>query len=639
MRSLLIIVCCLLHLSHKAQPTLSCKSPDDLRLEEQHRFGQRLLKTQSNAGINIDVNYHRLILKVDPTQYGISGNVTTIFTHLDSTNQVSFDFSSNMLVDSVRYKGSTVIFDHTGNILNIFFPSKALIGSIDSLQVFFQGLPANIGFGSFSYSNRNGDPLLWSLSEPYGAKEWWPCKESLKDKIDSVDLLISCPDGFRVASNGLLVDTSNVFNGFREFHWKHRYPIDYYLIGIAVGPYHLFEDKIPLSQNDSVLLQDFVLDEFLPDRSAITAQTKDLLQLFDSLLGPYPFKAEKYGHAICDFNGGMEHQTMSFMKHFDFNLTAHELAHHWFGNKITCGTWKDLWLNEGFASYCEILANEFLSSKTAANYRKSWIFCPPRDSYYAVYVDDTTDVRRLFNIGTYGKGAVILNMLRLKIGDGAFFRAIRNYLADPKLAYSTATSPDFIAHINAVAPFDCDPYFNRWLYGVGHPKYLINSHSTEDSITLEIQQELKNGASDYFELVIPIQFSGKDSTYVVYLEHQGATQRYTLPTPEKILAITFDPYHDLLAESEINLVVGHEEVNKRSTWEVYPNPFDDAITISNLAGSSSSYFLKDLSGKTIASGNITGIDFVLVTSNLPSSLYLLTLENFQSTQTLLLRKQ
>ena len=150
--------------------------------------------------------------------------------------------------------------------------------------------------------------------------------------------------------------------------WQHRYPIATYLVAIAVTNYSMYTQYAPLVGRSKPLpVVNYVFPQFRTDAERETRDVLPMIRLFDSLFVPYPFEKEKYGHAQFTWGGGMEHQTMSFMVNFSYDLMAHELAHQWFGDMVTCGTWQDLWLNEGFATYLTVMTTEYLKSKEEAN--------------------------------------------------------------------------------------------------------------------------------------------------------------------------------------------------------------------------------------------------------------------------------
>ena len=207
---------------------------------------------------------------------------------------------------------------------------------------------------------------MWSLSEPYGSRDWWPCKNGLDDKADSIDVFITNPIAYKAASNGILQSETPVSGGTKLLtHWKHRYPIATYLICFAVTNYSVFNRSVNLSTG-VLPMQTFCYPEDSTSFSNGTINTLNAMQLFDTLFYlPYPFMNEKYGHVQFGWGGGMEHQTSTFVVSIDESLCAHELAHQWFGDKITCGSWKDIWLNEGFATH---LASMYMENKYPANY-------------------------------------------------------------------------------------------------------------------------------------------------------------------------------------------------------------------------------------------------------------------------------
>jgi len=304
------------------------------------------------ASANYNVTYYRCYWKIDPAVSAISGSVAMYFKALGNLDSLQMDISISMTIDSVMFHGAKINFlQQTGDVLGIKFPASIPVTATDSLTVYYHGFPAARGLGSF----RNGThrtartPVVWTLSEPYGAKDWWPCKQTLDDKADSIDIYVEVPPSNKAASNGLLKQVY-VQGANTVYHWKHKYPIATYLVCTAVTNYTEFTDTANLqSGNVPVLYYTY------PEDSAMARQTDaqllTVMHYFDSLFIPYPFKAEKYGHAQFGWGGGMEHQTMTFVGGYIIELLAHELSHHWFGDHVTCGAWTEIWLNEGFATW------------------------------------------------------------------------------------------------------------------------------------------------------------------------------------------------------------------------------------------------------------------------------------------------
>lgn len=285
--------------------------------------------------VNYDINYHRLYWNVNPAVAQIAGEVTTHFTANTDMDEIVFDLADNMTVSAVKQRGEDLAFSQNNkDELIIKFPTTLNAKKLDSVTVSYSGNPVSSGFGSFEISTHGSNvPVLWTLSEPYGAKGWWPCKQDLIDKIDSVDIYVQHPSQYKAASNGLLISEKPWLFGNTITHWRHKHPIPAYLIAIAVTNYSVYKDNPKGLDFDIV---NYVYPEDLSETRAKTAVTTDIMLLFNELFEMYPFADEKYGHAQFGWGGGMEHTTMSFMGSWRRFLIAHELAHQWFGNKVTC---------------------------------------------------------------------------------------------------------------------------------------------------------------------------------------------------------------------------------------------------------------------------------------------------------------
>lgn len=408
-----------------------------------------------------DLIYQRMEWEVDPAFKYIRGKITSFFVSQQANlAEIEFDLHDEMIVDSVIQKGNPVNFRRNENKINIQLNEGISEGQTDSLSVYYQGEPPATGFGSFTTGTHNKTPVLWTLSEPYGAMEWWPCKQSLADKIDSIDIIVTTPEFYRTASNGILV-SETVLDGKRTIHWKHRYPIATYLVGIAVTNYESYSDFLELDDGRRIEILNFVYPENLENARERTPVTVEVMELFNRLIGEYPFADEKYGHAQFGWGGGMEHQTMSFMFNFGFELIAHELAHQWFGNYITLASWQHIWLNEGFATYLTGLAYEqYKDGFYWYDWRRLTVQRITSLPGGSVFVPDTTNVSRIFNGRlSYSKGAYILHMLRWILGDPDFFKALQNYYNDPKSANGFARHEQVMAHFEATGDTSLTEFF------------------------------------------------------------------------------------------------------------------------------------------------------------------------------------
>ena len=559
---------------------------DNIVKTEQNRHRQLLRSDMygfgSNAqeqSSNYNVHYYRLELNVDPAVRYISGSVTTYFSSVENDlSVVAFDVSDSLVVSSVQYHGgATLGFSQFDNVLTIALPTTLNSGQLDSVTIMYSGVPFDSGFGSFVQSTHNDVPIIWTLSEPYGASDWWVCKQSLEDKADSIDVIVTTPAAYRVASNGVLV--SEVTNGQNiTAHWQHRYPIATYLVAFAVTNYAVYTEQVGFLGGYELPVVNYVYPENLSNAQLFTPMLANMLRLYDSLTIPYPFLDEKYGHAQFGWGGGMEHQTMGFMTNFSFDLMAHELAHQWFGDKVTCGSWQDIWLNEGFATYFNALCYQYIEGQQQywTGWSKGTIANVVSQPNGAVFVDDTTNINRLFSGRlTYRKGALLLHMLRWKLGDEAFFGALRNYLNAPETAYNFARTDNLKHHLEMASGQDLTQFFDQWLYGQGHPSYQIYwQQAANNDLSLTVNQTQSDASVSFFAMPLPIRFWGNGADTTVVVEHLFSGQTFGISLPFAVDSLQFDPQSWILCSNNTltNGAVGIENETTEAVFKVYPNP-------------------------------------------------------------------
>ncbi|MBT8270831.1 MAG: T9SS type A sorting domain-containing protein [Bacteroidia bacterium] len=586
MKPLLTLLLLALYFSGIAQNDWSV----DALAESEMKSAERLIDFRANANTgNYDLRYHRLELDLDPNINFISGDVTSYFVAKENLSQLVFDLDDNLTVSQVTRDGQPLTFtQNTDDELVITLPAVINQGTLDSLTVSYSGAPVSSGFGSFEQTTHNGDPIIWTLSEPYGAKSWWPCKQDLIDKVDSLDVIISTPqfnptsEEYVAVSNG--VEQSQVINGAtKTTHYKHRFPIPAYLIAIAVTNYDVFTQQVPNAGNPFDIVN-YVFPESMTEAQQGTPVTLDIMDLFINLFEPYPYAEEKYGHAEFTRSGGMEHTTVSFMGNYSRNLIAHELAHQWFGDKITCGSWKDIWLNEGFATYLSGLVVEALDSNADFSdwkmFRVEQITSEPDGQVYLTD-QDTTSVSRIFNGRlSYSKGAMVLHMLRKKLGDPDFYQGIQDYLAHPDLAFGYAKTEDFIPIMEAAGGQDLTEFFNDWIYDEGHPSFSVGWEMLNASqLRVVLSQSQSHPSVSFFEIGVPLRLLGSGGqTMDVVLDHSTDDEEFILNIPFVVDEIIFDPEYDIISANN-TVTLGLDEFALTKDLKLVPNPANSLVNV------------------------------------------------------------
>jgi aminopeptidase N len=619
---LLFFVSATLLLRATAQNKNVSISAFDIPAMEQKAHEGIFRSVKSGAANTYDLKYHRCVWTVDPAVRYIEGSITSYFKPTTpGFDKMQFDLDSAFVIDSIKYHSSVLTYtlSNTG-ILEIDLPSVLPVNTLDSITVTYHGIPGDTGFGSFNQSTHNGTPIIWTLSEPFGAKDWWPCKQDLDDKIDSLDVIVTTTPGNRVASNGLLL--SETVSGINKvYHWKTKHLIAAYLIAIAVTNYSSYSDFVPL-ENDSIEVLNYVYPENLSLAQSQTPDIINIIKFYDSLTITYPFADEKYGHAQFGWGGGMEHQTMSFVTNFTHALIAHECAHQWFGDHVTCGSWQDIWLHEGFATYFEGLTEERFFPETWLDWKQSKITNITSKPNGSVHCDDTTSVERIFDGRlSYNKASYLLHMLRWKLGDSLFFLSLKNYLNDPSLAGGYARTTDLQSHMETTSGQNLTNFFNQWFYGQGYPSYQLSWGQKGSAVSLTVEQSQSDPSVSFFEMPLPVKFIGEYRDTTIVIDHTFSGQNFALNVNFAVTTVVFDPESWILSSG--NLVIAEQQ----NDILVYPNPSADdvSITIQFKDKDEISFEIFNVEGKKISSEKETvdpGIYTKLIeTANLSAGVY------------------
>lgn len=532
--------------------------------------------------LNYDITYQKLEFTVNPAIYFINGKVTTTFKALSPMSTVIFDLNNDLTVSSVKQNNLPVAFSQSAEELQITLQNILPTGNSAIVEITYSGAPSQDD-DAFVTSTHSGSPILWTLSEPYGARDWWPCKQDMNDKTDSIDIYITAPSQYVSVANG--IEISNVINsnGTKTTHFSHGYPIPAYLVAIAVSNYQIFTQTAGTAPHTFPIVNYLYPEGFAANKLKVAA-TLPIMNLYESLFETYPFSNEKYGHAQFGWGGGMEHTTVSFMVNFDRDLIAHELGHQWFGDKITCSTWNDIWLNEGFASYLSGLVIEHLDGVIQFRiWKNSLISNITSQTNGSLYVPESqiSDVNRIFSSRlTYDKGAMVVNMLRFKLGDTNFFQGMKNYLADTNLAYKYAQTSDLKYHLETASGLSLTEFFNDWVYGQGYPSYQVQVQNlANNQIKITVNQTQSDPSVSFYEMPLPVRLLGTNGQVVnLVLDNISNNQVFIQNVPFTVTSIVFDPDKQIISKNN-QVTLSNDKVELQNAMRLYPNPTSSILNL------------------------------------------------------------
>jgi aminopeptidase N len=597
-------------------------------------FNLRNIKSESESSEKAEPMYNQLMDNYDVKFYKIdlrAGNKTTslrgsvlITASVEAAELDTFviELNNDYTIDSVMIDGLSLPYRFLGDEIKIVLPSSLPFGTSFTAVIYYHGTLSNDIQGIFSGISHDADyKITYTLSEPLYAKDWFPCKQVLTDKADSVYVFVTTDSALKVGSNGLLTDVVNLGDGKVRHEWKSRYPIAYYLISMTIGDFYEYNIYAhPEGLDDSILIQNYLYDKSVLKYSKMEIDTTaDLIEAFSAMFGMYPFKDEKYGHCMAPIGGGMEHQTMTTIYGFDFNVVAHELAHMWFGDYVTCSTWQDIWINEGFATYCALLAEEYLSGVfpvgKMASYHTTVYGSDPEGSIFIpgseLEIDFSDEIAvyllssRIFDWGlSYVKGACILHMLRYELNnDELFFQVLRTFLEEYR--NGNATGLDFKSVLENETGKDFTGFFDLWYFGAGFPRYTISWNQINDTVYVESVQGNSIAGSPFLKMNYDIQLRYGENDTVFRLEQTQQTQQFRLLCKHPVDYVSIDPFNWLLVQTESMThidIFGNAEAYSPNRFKVYPNPFNDVlhIDVDNLS-ESATVNLYDLMGCLIFS--------------------------------------
>ncbi|MBI2416614.1 MAG: M1 family metallopeptidase [Ignavibacteriales bacterium] len=493
-----------------------------------------------------DVLHYDIRISVLPDEKLLVGDVTVTGVMVTGCDSLVFNLYDNMVLDSLLLNGKVIGYNRDETHIIV----KSLpfaIGDTLYLQAFYKGTPKRLGFASFVFGEIYKTPLVHSLNEPQFASTWLFSEDSPFDKA-TMDIYLTADSSLTCVSNGSLVGIKNT-GSMKETHWKSEYQIATYLICLYVSRYEYFEDSYTGLDGAVMPIKYYVLARHLEAAKKDFKNHPRMLQVFASLFGEYPFIKEKYGVAEFLWQGGaMEHQTITGVgtvmingNNYFEDIYIHELAHHWWGNSVTIKNWNDIWLNEGFASYSEILYLEKVKGHEAvqqkltefSEYRQgSTLYAPSED---------------LFSSIVYHKGAYVLHMLRQEIGDTLFLTVLREYYK--KYAYRYASTEDFKNVCEKISGRNLKRFFDQWVYkGTETPKleYTWNTKTNKESSEVIFNIVQAHESRLPYEFTLDVMFEYDSDSFIKTFRISELSHTFTIPVSKRPNALVLDPERKLL---------------------------------------------------------------------------------------------
>ena len=549
---------------------------------------------------DFDQFYYNLSFHVTTSPQNLEATVTGHFrSNVNGLSMIKLNFDSREDVgvwQNFSVTGNVSSWTHSNWVLRIQLDQTYNVGDTFSVTVHYSGVPRSSGLMGFSFTtNQYGDPVVSTLSEPYAAQTWWPCKDDPSDKLDSAKIHITVPNNMIAASNGILDSVVTNGDGTRTYHWRETHPITTYLISLAISNYATFSDSFQYGAGQTMPIDYFVYPQELTTAQVAFQKLPQMLQVFSNLYGLYPYVDEKYGHAEFEWGGAMEHQTCTSIGAVSINwetVYAHELSHQWFGDLITCYDWPNIWMNEGFATYSEALWLEAEYGTYAyfdkMNYMLSGISSWALDPIYRYTIDDPGYI---FSWTVYAKGAWVLHMLRHLVGDAQFFTIMHDYPTDPAFMNGTVTTEQFRDFCEAKTGMDLDWYFQQWIYEPGYPKYQWGwdkyQNNGQNYLYVKIKQETwqVNGTPvPVFKMPLDIAIQFTDGTRdTITVWDSLMVQDFHIPVAGVPAMVQLDPLNWVLKEATIVPVTsihpGFTLTDGYMLYQNYPNPFNNTTQI------------------------------------------------------------
>lgn len=569
---------------------------------------------QNNIMNRYDIKYLKLDFAAEPASKFIDGSCMYTVVAKQPLDTFAIEFKQTMTLDSVFVNNAKQNFTRSNDHIYIAFANAVSAGTQLNVKFYYKGIPAN---GMISgVDNSIGLSYTGPVSESFQAREWFPAKQLLNDKIDSADIWVTTTAPNIVGSNGLLKQVVDLANNKKQYRWHTNYPMSYYMPFFGVGNYLDYRNyaKPVAITGDSILIQHLIANNqsYFNSQKAALDETPHYVEKMSELFGLYHFYKEKYGHVQVRIGGGMEHQTMSTMHNFDDELVPHELGHQWFGDNVTCATWSDIWLNEGFAAYCQYLMREFSPSTFFTNTAFSHmgevhfnVLAQPGGSVYVPAADAYNEGRIFDPRLSYNKGSATIHNLRFEMqSDTLFFNTLKEYQRRFKDSFATTT--DFKTVAEQVSGKNFTNFFDQRIYGQGYPTYNISyTKDGNDSLMFTVSQTTSMPAiTPFFSGLLELKITSAQGDTIIKINNTTNNQQYKIKYEKTPTGFQVDPNNWVLNKvgdivTSINTITAAQ-----AGVSIFPNPASSFVKLKLPANTYHTLQIADVQGRIVESRNI-----------------------------------
>ena len=540
-----------------------------------------------------DVLHYDVYIAFDEVTRQVEGRVVIEALSLsDTLRRVDINADQALDILSVEQSGhGPAAFTRAGDVVTIDLVSPAASGETAAVEITYDGFPNQAYYTGLFFTDSGSITRIHSLSEPWQARTWWPCKDYPDDKA-TFDMELAVRDPLFAASNGNYVgerDTTHWGGPFTVYSWDENYPMPPYLFSVSAAEYVLLTEDWLYSLIDTMTITNYVYPDLVDEALVDLDIQVPALFFFSQKYGMYPFVEEKYGVALAPIGGGMEHQTLCTYGHpfirgdhsYDW-LYIHELAHQWFGDATTCEDWTHIWINEGWASYSEALWAEHEGGEAALrDYMTGPLYEPDRWLGPILRSPDEDDPWYYFNSVVYSKAAWVLHMARRILGDAAFFGAARDLLTDPAHLYGNANTDDMVAAFENSYGSDLSWFFDPWLTRTDLPHYEWSWNAFESvdgrpMLSIQVSQL----TAEPYDMPVDFEVITHLSRTTTVLRVDEPVESFLVETDGLASTVLFDPDDWILCNETETTTTGDGDAPAVTFLEQnWPNPFNPSTTI------------------------------------------------------------